>query len=106
METVWDYFELDGAYFRKRADSGLAAVDEVFWPLPDGWVSYVGERTLPDGRKVTIDSCRPFCFGNRIEKANLPVEAGGQGTRMRCDITLLTAALEASIIPGFPKPTA
>jgi hypothetical protein len=100
METVWDYFELDGAYFRKRADSGLAAVDEVFWPLPDGWVSYVGERTLPDGRKVTIDSCRPFCFGSRIEKENLPVEAGGQGTRTRYDITYLTnLLLESPIAP-------
>jgi len=103
METVWDYFELDGAYFRKRADSGLAAVDEVFWPLPDGWVSYVGERTLPDGRKFTIDSCKPFCFGNKIDESQLPPEARAKRI-LPPGFREVGKPGDAWIVPGFPKP--
>lgn len=112
----YTYYELDGAFFRARAGTGLAAVDDVFWPLPDGWTPYKG------------DPCKPVCFGSRIEKANLPVEAGGKGRcpanvryykdgEARAEARALVAADnkarfrevgspgEAWIIPGFtPKP--
>lgn len=61
MGTKWEFFELDGAYFRKRANSGLAAVDDVFWP--EGWTPYRG------------DPCRPFCWGSKISESELPVAA-------------------------------
>jgi len=100
METV--YYENDGAYFKGRA--GLGCVDEVW--TPDGWEIYRG------------DQCKPYAFGNRIELANLPVEAGGRDRRMKCDKTLELPGRRALprrfrkvgkpgtafIIPGFPKP--
>ena len=58
---AWEYLEYDGAFFRKRADSGLISVDEVW----DGsaWVPYQGDR-FDRGS-----------FGNRITEAELPQAA-------------------------------
>ncbi len=66
MET-YDYFENDGAYFRARANTGLAAVDDIW--MGDQWESYKG------------DCARRYLFGNKVELANLPVAAGGEGRR-------------------------
>jgi hypothetical protein len=63
METV--YYENDGAYFRGRA--GLGCVEEIW--MGDGWEKYKG------------DCARRYLFGNKVELANLPVAAGGEGRR-------------------------
>jgi hypothetical protein len=41
----YEYSESDGAYFKARADTGLASVDE-FWTA-DGWTPYKGDRGAP-----------------------------------------------------------
>jgi hypothetical protein len=66
MET-YDYFENDGAYFRARANTGLAAVDDIW--MGDQWEPYKG------------DCARRYLFGNKTKLANLPVAAGGEGRR-------------------------
>jgi hypothetical protein len=61
METV--YFENDGSFFRGRVGQGC--VDEIW--MGDQWESYKGDRA------------RRCLFGNKVELANLPVAAGGEG---------------------------
>jgi hypothetical protein len=48
----YEYFENDGAYFRARANTALACVDEVW--TADGWKPYAGDRG------------KPYSFGNRV----------------------------------------
>lgn len=57
----YEYFEYDNALFRKRADSGLSAVDDVWFPT--GWTPYKGDRQ------------EKFMFGDRIEPSQLPRRA-------------------------------
>jgi len=59
------YYQESGNYFRRRADSRRAEIDDIF--MGDGWEPYRGDRS------------RRYRFGNRVELANLPVSAGGEG---------------------------
>jgi hypothetical protein len=61
METI--YFENDGSFFRGRA--GLGAVEDIW--MGDQWEPYKG------------DCARRYLFGNKVELANLPIAAGGEG---------------------------
>jgi hypothetical protein len=59
---AWHYFvNIDGAFFRKRAASGLCCVDDVW--TPTGWVPFTGDRGAP------------YAFGNRIDEGDLPIGA-------------------------------
>src|ERR1035437_3903487 len=64
--TVETYYEHDNAYYRRLATSG-GWVDDVL--TPEGWEPYRG------------DKAKPWCSGNKIKLANLPVAAGGEGRR-------------------------
>lgn len=57
----YEYFEYDNAFDRKRADSGLSAVDDVWFPT--GWTPYRGDRQ------------EKFMFGDRIDQTRLPCVA-------------------------------
>ena len=54
----YEYFEYDNAFYRKRAGSGLSAVDDVWFPT--GWTPYEG------------DLQEKYMFGDRIEPTALP----------------------------------
>lgn len=58
---LFEYFENDGAYFRKRRHSGLIAVDQVW--TGTAWENYKGDRQ------------KPYCFGTQITAADLPDDA-------------------------------
>jgi hypothetical protein len=93
--TMWalshdfDYFENDNAYYRARHGTGLAAVDEVW--TPGGWENYRGDKS------------KPWCFGSKITKAQLPVEAQSKRRVLPPGFREVGAPGDAFIIPGFPK---
>jgi hypothetical protein len=58
------YYSHDNAYYRRLATSG-GWVDDVW--TDEGWSNYTGDKS------------KPWCFGSKIQKANLPIAAGGQG---------------------------
>jgi hypothetical protein len=58
----YEYFHFDNAFYRKRAHSGLFAVDDVWFPNL-GWTPYKGDRQ------------EKYMFGDRIEFTRLPRRA-------------------------------
>ena len=54
----YDYFEKDGAYFRKDKDGEYIGVDEVKHPA--GWVPYKGDRLAPvyEGDKLDREAIK------------------------------------------------
>jgi hypothetical protein len=57
----YDYYEKDGAYFRKNKKMKHIGIDDV--KHPDGWVPYKGDRLAP------------VYFGDKLEQADID-EAG------------------------------
>jgi hypothetical protein len=57
----YEYFEYDNAHYRKRADSGLSAVDDVWFPSV-GWTPYKGDKGKPflEGIRVPESEVPPF----------------------------------------------
>jgi hypothetical protein len=54
----YEYFYFDNAFYRKRADSRLSSVDDVWFDT--GWTPYEGDRQ------------EKYMFGDRIDVSALP----------------------------------
>jgi hypothetical protein len=62
---AYDYFDKEGAYFRRASHILGAPIDEIWLPIAKKWAPYQGRR---------ID---PVWFGDQIDESELPPEARG-----------------------------
>lgn len=66
QQSGWEYFEKDGAYFRRPAGRGYGGVTDVLHGSQ--WKPYTGDRTAA------------YLYGDRVEPEDVP---GGFGLPRR-----------------------
>jgi hypothetical protein len=111
----YEYFDYDGAYFRKRAESGLYRVDDVYWLL-DGWVRYTGDahKRYCYGYPITESDCfraiqaqTRAAIGRAVDSVAVALRAiGGRKRPRMIDMTEQNRGKAFQILaaPGKPKP--
>jgi hypothetical protein len=88
----YEYFEHDQAYFRKRIDSGMFCVDDVYWPCV-GWVPYSGDRQE-----------RYWFSGGRMDEGDVLRECSAQDEDLKLRAADAIAAALRGIVGASAPP--